>query len=208
LGWVGEQMLRLGIMSFRLYVDREPAQLKASYTRADELAGYLAKAVHDYEALVVSDAEREQFGLVRQATLDYVNIHKSMVAAAARNDLEQMKTLLGGDYNRLSIELGKQLNRLIEVKGQIAGDFARQAEEEYRLADIGVLVFMVVAALLTVLLATLLTRSIVAPLSQAVRMAEVVASGDLTQPIRVEGQDEPAQLLAALERMQRNLRDT
>ena len=208
LGWIGEQMLRLRIMSFRLYVDREPAQLKASLVRADEIAGDLAKAVNDYEALVVSDAEREQFRLVRQAMQDYVNIHKSMVAASARNDLEQMKTLLGGDYNRLSIELGKQLNRLIEVKGQIAGDFARQAEDEYRLADVGVLVFMALAALLTIVLATLLTRSIVAPLSQAVRMAEVVASGDLTQPIRVEGQDEPAQLLAALERMQRNLRDT
>lgn len=154
LGWIGEQMLRLRIMSFRLYVDREPAQLKASLVRADEIAGDLAKAVNDYEALVVSDAEREQFRLVRQAMQDYVNIHKSMVAASARNDLEQMKTLLGGDYNRLSIELGKQLNRLIEVKGQIAGDFARQAEDEYRLADVGVLVFMALAALLTIVLAT------------------------------------------------------
>jgi methyl-accepting chemotaxis protein len=208
LGWIGEQMLRLRIMSFRLYVDREPDLLKASLVRADEIAGDLAKAVNDYERLVVGEDERRQFNLVRQAMQDYVNIHKSMVAASARNDLEQMKTLLGGDYNRLSIELGKQLNRLIEVKGQIAGDFARQAEDEYRLADVGVLVFMALAALLTIVLATLLTRSIVAPLSEAVRMTEVVASGDLTQPIRVEGQDEPAQLLAALERMQRNLRDT
>src|SRR5690606_5228916 len=135
----------------------------------DEIAGDLAKAVNDYERLVVGEDERRQFNLVRQAMQDYVNIHKSMVAASARNDLEQMKTLLGGDYNRLSIELGKQLNRLIEVKGQIAGDFARQAEDEYRLADVGVLVFMALAALLTIVLATLLTRSIVAPLSEAVR---------------------------------------
>src|SRR5690606_30909118 len=141
LGWIGEQMLRLRIMSFRLYVDREPDLLKASLVRADEIAGDLAKAVNDYERLVVGEDERRQFNLVRQAMQDYVNIHKSMVAASARNDLEQMKTLLGGDYNRLSIELGKQLNRLIEVKGQIAGDFARQAEDEYRLADVGVLVF-------------------------------------------------------------------
>src|SRR5690606_28659960 len=90
----------------------------------------------------------------------------------------------------------------------IAGDFAQQAHDQYELADIGVLVFMGLAALLTIVLASVLTRSIVAPLSEAVRMAEVVADGDLTHPIRVEGRDEPAQLLAALERMQRNLRDT
>ena len=208
LGWIGEQMLRLRIMSFRLYVDREPDKLKASLIRADEIANDLAKAVNDYEKLVVSEAEREQFRLVRQAMQDYVNIHKSLVDASARGELEPMRALLGGDYNRLSIELGKQLNRLIEIKGQIAGDFAQKAHEQYELADIGVLVFMALAALLTIVLASVLTRSIVAPLSEAVRMAEVVANGDLTHAIRVEGRDEPAQLLAALERMQQNLRDT
>src|SRR5690606_16103283 len=76
LGWIGEQMLRLRIMSFRLYVDREPDLLKASLVRADEIAGDLAKAVNDYERLVVGEAEREQFRLVRQAMQDYVNIHK------------------------------------------------------------------------------------------------------------------------------------
>ncbi|KHL70945.1 putative methyl-accepting chemotaxis protein [Pseudomonas flexibilis] len=208
LGWIGEQMLRLRIMSFRLYVDREPDKLKASLIRADEIANDLAKAVNDYEKLVVSEAEREQFRLVRQAMQDYVNIHRSLVDASARGELEPMRALLGGDYNRLSIELGKQLNRLIEIKGQIAGDFAQKAHEQYELADIGVLVFMALAALLTIVLASVLTRSIVAPLSEAVRMAEVVANGDLTHAIRVEGRDEPAQLLAALERMQQNLRDT
>ncbi len=113
-------------MSFRLYVDREPDKLKASLIRADEIANDLAKAVNDYEKLVVSEAEREQFRLVRQAMQDYVNIHKSLVDASARGELEPMRALLGGDYNRLSIELGKQLNRLIEIKGQIAGDFARR----------------------------------------------------------------------------------
>lgn len=135
-------MLRLRIMSFRLYVDREPDKLKASLIRADEIANDLAKAVNDYEKLVVSEAEREQFRLVRQAMQDYVNIHKSLVDASARGELEPMRALLGGDYNRLSIELGKQLNRLIEIKGQIAGDFAQKAHEQYELADIGVLVFM------------------------------------------------------------------
>src|SRR5690606_23337852 len=170
--WIGEQMLRLRIMSFRLYVDREPDLLKASLVRADEIAGDLAKAVNDYERLVVGEDERRQFNLVRQAMQDYVNIHKSLVAASARNEVEQMKTLLGGDYNRLSIELGKQLNRLVELNGQRAREQARQAEEQYRLADLGVPVVMAVAPLLTVPPANLLTRSIGAPLSPAVRLAE------------------------------------
>ncbi|WP_459178088.1 methyl-accepting chemotaxis protein [Pseudomonas lurida] len=67
---------------------------------------------------------------------------------------------------------------------------------------------MLLATLLTALLATLFTRSIVVPLHQAVSIAEQVAKGDLTVKIVVEGQDEPAQLLRALETMQSDLRET
>ncbi|OZB25686.1 MAG: methyl-accepting chemotaxis protein, partial [Pseudomonas sp. 34-62-33] len=71
-----------------------------------------------------------------------------------------------------------------------------------------VITMMVLAALATIILAILLTRSIVAPLAEAVRVAEVVASGDLTQAIDADGTDEPARLLAALKNMQSNLRGT
>ncbi|WP_458735002.1 methyl-accepting chemotaxis protein [Zobellella taiwanensis] len=57
-------------------------------------------------------------------------------------------------------------------------------------------------------LAWLLTRSIVQPISDAVKVAEVIAAGDLTRPVKVSGKDEPARLLAALGRMQRSLQDT
>ncbi|GAB3660779.1 methyl-accepting chemotaxis protein [Ramlibacter alkalitolerans] len=52
----------------------------------------------------------------------------------------------------------------------------------------------------------LLTRSITRPLHDAVASIEAVASGDLTQPIRVTSRDEVGQLLEALATMQRSLR--
>jgi len=53
-----------------------------------------------------------------------------------------------------------------------------------------------------------LTRSIVLPLAQSVRVAQGVASGDLTGEITVSGKDEPARLQQALKSMQENLRET
>lgn len=49
-------------------------------------------------------------------------------------------------------------------------------------------------ALITIGLALLLTRSIVMPLSQSLRVAEGVAGGDLTGDINISGKDEPARL--------------
>ena len=67
---------------------------------------------------------------------------------------------------------------------------------------------MVLAVIATIVLAMLLTRSIVQPLAEAVGVAEVIAGGDLTRSIKVVGNDEPARLLIALQAMQRSLRDT
>ena len=52
-----------------------------------------------------------------------------------------------------------------------------------------------------VVFAWMLTRSITAPLGEAVTVARRVAAGDLTSNIRSEGSDEPAELLKALREM-------
>ncbi len=50
-------------------------------------------------------------------------------------------------------------------------------------------------------------RSISVPLRQSVSLAEKIAAGDLTTTIRVQGRDETGQLLAALAKMQQQLRE-
>jgi methyl-accepting chemotaxis protein len=64
------------------------------------------------------------------------------------------------------------------------------------------------ALLLTLVLATLLTRSIVKPMSASLKMAEEIAAGDLRLSLEVEGNDESARLMRALNTMQGNLRST
>ena len=51
----------------------------------------------------------------------------------------------------------------------------------------------------------LITRSIVGPLKDAIHVAEVVASGDLTGSIETNFADEPGQLLQALHKMSERL---
>ena len=208
LGSVSDKMLRLRIISFRILVDRDEAQLRSTVARGDELIDQLGDELRVYEKLISSEAEQQQYANFKRTLADYVAIHKRLVQLSRQNDLDTIRTFLGGEYTRLSIELGAQLNKLVKINGEAAQAFTALAEQEYRRAEIGVNIFLLVAALLTVALALLLTRSIVAPLGEAVRVAEVVASGDLTQDIRVTGEDEPARLLAALSTMQQSLKAT
>ena len=63
------------------------------------------------------------------------------------------------------------------------------------------------ATLLAAGIAISLTRSITAPLKEAVKLAETVASGNLTMEIEVRRTDEAGMLLTALQKMNRGLID-
>jgi methyl-accepting chemotaxis protein len=111
-----------------------------------------------------------------------------------------MKPVVDGTGAQLS-ELGDIYGKGIEREGQASA-------QQYGSSRSIVLLVIVLAALATVLLAWLLTQSIVRPLRGAVQAAQHVADGDLTKPIAVEGRDEVSQLQEALGRMQQKLRDT
>jgi len=62
-----------------------------------------------------------------------------------------------------------------------------------------------IAFVLASLFALLLSRTIVRPIQDAAQCARVIAAGDLSRTINSEGQDEAAELMAALQQMQQAL---
>jgi methyl-accepting chemotaxis protein len=63
------------------------------------------------------------------------------------------------------------------------------------------------ALLVAMVLGWLITRSITAPMKEAVRIAQTVAAGDLTSRIEVRSKDETGQLLLALKEMNASLKN-
>ena len=131
-----------------------------------------------------------------------------MMSLSQQNKVEEMRTLINTRIKDGTDLMGEQLNKLIAINSAGADQANVAAEGSYSQAVTGIIIVAVVAALMTVLLAWLLTRSIVAPLQKAVSAAESIAGGNLSKPIEVDGKDEPARLLGALAAMQNNLRQT
>jgi methyl-accepting chemotaxis protein len=71
-----------------------------------------------------------------------------------------------------------------------------------------VILVVLVALVLTVLMSTLLIRSVTAPIKTSLELAKKIADGDLTGTVDTRGSDEAAQLMQALAQMQGNLRST
>ena len=208
LGVMNEKMLRIRITAYRVVVDREAAALKSSSARIDELFGQLKDAQSEYETLISSDTERTQYQTVKTALADYQRVNQQLIQLSDQDRVDDIRALLMADYKKLSDGLGAEFEKLLGINQSSSKASADRAEAEFSNAITGVVIFMVVAAALTALLALLLTRSIVTPLGQAVKVAETVASGDLTHDIVVDGDDEPAQLLGSLSSMQQSLKRT
>ncbi|WP_028620054.1 methyl-accepting chemotaxis protein [Pseudomonas sp. Ant30-3] len=208
LGNMTENVLRMRILSFRVLVNRDPAALQEAQARIAVLVDKLRSAQASYAAL---PAQPEEIALYKTftATLDsYMQAQTQMLELSRQGNLDEMRSLINTRIKDGTDQMGEQLNKLVALNTLYAKGALAQAGEEYRNAITGIIVVSVVAALMTVLLAWLLTRSIVTPLNRALTAAQTIASGNLSKVIEVDGKDEPARLLGALSAMQDNLRKT
>jgi methyl-accepting chemotaxis protein len=208
LSVITENVLRMRILSFRVLVNREPAGLQEAEVRIGVLADKVKTAQASYAALPAGPEEAALYKVFTTTLDNYLKAQAEMLALSRQNKVDEMRTLINTRIKDGTDQMGEQLNKLIAINAADAKQANEDAGQNYSSAITGAIVVSVAAALLTVLLAWLLTRSIVAPLRKAVEVAETIAGGNLTKTIEDDGKDEPARLLNALSTMQGNLRQT
>ncbi len=208
LSAVTENVLRMRILSFRVLVNREPASLQEAQTRIAVLVDKARKAQASYAALPAGPEEREIYQTFSTTLDNYLQAQSQMIELSRQDKLDEMRTLINTRIKEGTDQMGEQLNKLIAINTADAKTAATKAGEYYDSAVTGIIIVAVIAALATVLLAWLLTRSIVTPLNRAVLAAQTIAEGNLSKTIEVDGNDEATQLLQALATMQNNLRKT
>jgi len=147
--------------------------------------------------------------------------HEAITQLAAYEKASQpvLQQIQNGGYDNARV-VDKMLARakahVAEVEAGIAkidtivGAEAQATEAEFQAAMQTVLFVFVgtlaVVVVLVVPLTLLNSHTITRPISYARTVAQSIAAGDLTRPIRVEGRDEASQLLQALLQMQQWLR--
>ncbi|CAK16355.1 methyl-accepting chemotaxis protein [Pseudomonas entomophila] len=208
VGRMTQDMLRIRALTLRLLVNTDPAAQQQNRARIDEIKGGLSKAQSHYDALIVLPEERTLFDRYQVLERQYMTLQGQVVQLATDGHVQAAAALVNGEMNQLADQMTATLNELIELNNHQANSATDLAEAVYNGAKVWVGVLLVIALSLTVVLALALTRSIVRPLGQSLEVAETVATGDLTPQITVQGDDEPARLLAALKSMQQSLRST
>ncbi|WP_416196945.1 methyl-accepting chemotaxis protein [Pseudomonas sp. Teo4] len=168
----------------------------------------LQSGLKDYEATIIAADDRALFTTFTTAHQHYLDGQALVLQDLSAGRFDEAKQRISGPLTQHADAMMKAMSALITYNGKGADDASQRSSDMADEAFLAITVSLLVIMLALVAIATLLTRSIVVPLGAAVTVAERVATGDLTQPIKVVGRDEPALLLGAMSRMQESLRDT
>ena len=184
------------------------------------LLAALRKLRIDLRVYVLKSAGPQQDAL--QASLSRVGgALKALPARGASTPGLQQLTGLFDGYQRqvqqlLTIqkqyeETDQGLDQRIQALLKTA-DEMKQVQNQFRLDDVRdakLMLFggLLLAVLLSMIAAWIITRSIVSPLRQTLSAVEQIAAGDLTVQTQTDRKDELGQLQAAMQRMIVNLRD-
>ncbi|MBK3437344.1 methyl-accepting chemotaxis protein [Pseudomonas sp. MF7448] len=207
-GEMSQDLLRIRALTLRLLVNRDPQAVAQNEQKILEIKKQLHTAKLLYEALIVLPEDQVLFDRFKVEQQQYLQRQEQVMALSRQNQLEDAVKVVNGEMNHLADTMAGTLGELVTLNKVSANQAAALAQQVFSQSRIGVIGMIALTALITIGLAVLLTRSIVSPLAQSLRVAQGVASGDLTGEITVSGKDEPARLQQALKSMQENLRET
>lgn len=201
-------LMRYRVNTLRLVVDANPAAVARAEANLRTRDQELEQALSAFERVITEPEERPLFEKLKQVKSSYIQNGGRVLAAMKAGDTRSAVTIVDTELNVLADEMTKLLLELGKINRDGAEESAQASAEAYSGAQTLVIVSIVIALLITAVLAIVVSRSIVIPLQQAVQATETIASGNLARQIHFEGKDEPAQLLASLAMMQDNLRTT
>ncbi|CRM31204.1 methyl-accepting chemotaxis protein [Pseudomonas sp. Wu6] len=200
--------VRMRVLSHRLLTDREPNIQNRTIELLEEQNQQLNKSQAAYAKLISSPVEQSDYNDYMRLMGEYRKIETRLVTLSRAGDLQELTRVLNAESAANAEQINVALNKLTDFNNAQLAIINQSAADQYSSAFNWVVGLLIIASLLTMLFAWMLTKSITQPIALALEAAETIAEGNLTRPIKVDGTDEAGRLLLAMQKMQEKLRDT
>ncbi|NYZ61832.1 methyl-accepting chemotaxis protein [Luteimonas deserti] len=184
----------------------EPDAVQDYNERLAKIEIILAERQAMYEALPFAAEERALYDTAAERLAAYLGAHREIESALAAGDVEAAHAVSDEKSRPLRRSLFEALAVLNTFNlDRLNADIAH-SNETYRSSVITMLVGIVLLIVVAAALGFFIARTLAQSIGSAVKVAENVSAGRLDGAIAVGGRDEVGQLLAAMSRMQAQLR--
>ena len=203
------RVVALGVRNIALLTDegqmREQVErirkAREKYTASYEKLGSLFKLPQ------TTEEEKKLFALLKPAREATAPLVDRAIELGLENKNQEATVVLLKEVRPVQNKWLDDLSSLVEMEEKLNVGAYEEAKAAYASGRAWMVGLAVLAILLGMLLAVLISRSITRPLAAAVDLAGSVARGDLSGRIEVRGQDEVAELMGALKTMNEGLRE-
>ncbi|MDP3224015.1 MAG: methyl-accepting chemotaxis protein, partial [Rubrivivax sp.] len=168
----------------------------------------ISKLQKELTGVVDSDKGKELLAAIGARRQVYVDARKDVLEQLKAGDTAQAHALLAAKMLPASEAYVGAIEVLAAYQQSRVAAGTESVVTEVKRAELIIAAIGLLAALLAVATAWLITRSVVQPLRQGIEATQRIASGDLTQPVAAQGRDEVADLLRSLGTMQSTLAQT
>lgn len=200
-------MMRVRIFTFRVMLAETDAQ-KSEYEKSlFQVRSELEQYEKSYESLISIAEERSVYQQFKAAQKSYFEGQLRLLKQVSEGNKAEAIRISNEELSAHSDQMTKSLIQLAKINREYGERLTDTSASEYGSSRMLVIAAILVGIIVSILVAFWMTRSITVPVSDAVTVAETVASGDLTQKIAISGDDEVSRLMIALQKMQQNLRD-
>ena len=199
-------LLHARLESVRMLNSTDPESHRVAEAQIKDAIQALKDRSEYYRTHLISgEQDRAQFGQANAAMNDYIDgLNKlfeldtsDRTKAVAFSNTEQAKRATAYQ-EKLNVMREQNANEAVKSGVEAGGVYDH---------SVNILIaVLAIASALTVFLAIAFTRSIVAPMNASLKLAEDIATGDLTRQLEVTGTDEASRLMQALNKMLSNLR--
>jgi methyl-accepting chemotaxis protein len=173
-------------------------QIKETSARISALQKQLDTLIDDAEGKALYIGARDKRSV-------YTKLREEAFRAKAAGDAAQASKIANGDMTVAQKEYLASINALVEHQKATAAAHADELKAEGKTGQVVQIVLWLVAILFAIANTVFSTRSITRPLQRAMGVADAVAQGRLNSREETCSRDETGQLLAALNRMNRDL---
>ena len=171
-----------------------------------ETSALISTMQKELEASVETPEEKAQFETIAERRKAYIAKRDNIFSLL---DIEDpgAKEALNSQLLPSAAQYITAINAYQVSQRKLADQQARQTQDEVMLAKLKLASLAAVCVLLGAACAWVIARSVTGPLRRVVEATQVIAQGDLSSRVDIEGKDELCELAHSLEAMQQSLRN-
>ncbi|MFZ4877703.1 methyl-accepting chemotaxis protein [Janthinobacterium sp. Mn2066] len=183
----------------------DPAQIKRELDSIETGAKIIVASINQLEKSASTDEDRAFIANLAQVRGKFVTARTRFAGLVREQKVDEAYAALFDEVGPTQMAYYGVLDKLVEHEDQLMQQSGKQAIANAASTKQLVLALTVAALAISAGVAWYVTRSITAPLANAVAVARKVADGDLTSAIVADTRDETGQLLHSLKDMNQGL---